>query len=103
MYELYLNGIIRSKKREKGKWYIPQGIEGISVMVNQPFNIDDVFYYLDKNGIYVNKDILYIAYRKIDKQDTERLTEMKIPAFKDLFDATEYIATLPKKKEQNIK
>jgi len=103
MYELFISGILRSKNREKGKWYILQGITGISVMVNQPFTIDDVFYYLDQYDIYYNPDIVYIAYRKLNNQDIDRLREMKIPEFNDLYEASEYISTLPKKTEKSKK
>jgi len=100
MYELFISGILRSKQREKGKWYIPDGIDGISIMINQPFSIDDVFYYLDQKGIYVNPDILYIAYRKLNQQDIDRLREMEIPEFPDLYKGIEYISELPKKQEK---
>ena len=100
MYELFISGILRNKEREKGKWYIPAGINGISIIVNQPFTVDDVFYYLDENGIYVNRDILYIAYRKLNQQDIERLREMKIPEFPDLYKGIEYISTLPRATEK---
>jgi hypothetical protein len=100
MYELFISGILRNKERKKVKWYIPAGITGISVMVNEPFSIDDVFYYLDEKGIYTNSEILYIAYRKLNPQDIERLREMKIPEFPDLYEAIEYLTTLPKKSEK---
>jgi len=103
MYELFISGILRSKAREKGKWYIPAGINGISIMVNQPFTIDDVFHYLDQHDIYYNPDIVYIAYRKLNQQDITRLREMKIPEFSDLYEASEYISTLPKKTEKSKK
>jgi len=103
MYELFISGILRSKAREKGKWYIPAGITGISVMVNQPFTIDDVFYYLDQHDIYYNPDIVYIAYRKLNQQDIDRLREMHIPEFSDLYEASEYISELPKKTEKSKK
>jgi len=104
MYELFISGILRSKKRTKKKrWYIPEGLKGIDVMVNQTFNIDDVFFYLDKENIYTDKDILYIAYRKLNPQDIDRLKSMKIKEFDDLYSAIEYIASLPKKREEEKK
>ncbi|MFP3317487.1 MAG: hypothetical protein RXN79_03745 [Candidatus Nanopusillus sp.] len=103
MYELFISGILRSKAREKGKWYIPAGINGISIMVNEPFSINDVLYYLDQHNIYYNPDILYIAYRKLNQQDIERLREMQIPEFSDLYQGIEYISELPKKQEKSKK
>jgi len=100
MYELFISGILRNKERGKGKWYIPMGISGISVMINEPFSINDVFYYLDQMGIYYNPDIVYIAYRKLNNQDIDRLREIKIPEFTDLYQAIEYISELPKKQEK---
>jgi len=100
MYELFISGILRNKERQKGKWYIPAGINGISIIVNQPFTIEDIFYYLDQHGIYYNQDILYIAYRKLNQQDIDRLREMQIPEFLDLYQAIEYISELPKKQEK---
>jgi hypothetical protein len=103
MYELFISGILRSKVREIGKWYIPAGINGISIMVNEPFSINDVLYYLDQHEIYYNPDILYIAYRKLNQQDIERLREMQIPEFSDLYQGIEYISELPKKLEKSKK
>jgi len=100
MYELFISGILRSKQREKGKWYIPQGLNGISIMINEPFSINDVFHYLDQRGIYYNPDILYIAYRKLNPEDIYRLREMQIPEFNDLYQGIEYISELPKKQEK---
>jgi hypothetical protein len=103
MYELFISGILRSKARERGKWYIPSAINGVSIMVNQPFSINDVFDYLDMHGIYYNPDIVYIAYRKLNNQDIDRLREMNIPEFPDLFEGIEYISELPKKAEKTRK
>ena len=103
MYELFISGILRSKQREKGKWYIPAVLDGISMMINQSFSIDDVFYYLDEKGIYANPEILYIAYRKLNQQDIDRLREMKIPEFSDLYEAIEYLTTLQRKTEKSKK
>jgi len=103
MYELFISGILRNKEREKGKWYIPAGITGISIMVNEPFSINDVFNYLGQHGIYYNPDIVYIAYRKLNNQDIERLREMQIPEFMDLYQGIEYISELPKKREKTKK
>ena len=103
MYELFISGILRNKEREKGKWYIPQGINGISIMINEPFSINDIFHHLDQHGIYYNPDILYIAYRKLNNQDIQRLREMEIPEFTDLYQGIKYISELPKKQEKTKK
>ena len=103
MYELFISGILRNKQREKGKWYIPAGIDGISIMINEPFSIEDVFYFFDQHGIYYNPDILYIAYRKLNNQDIDRLREMQVPEFNDLYNGIKYISELPKKQEKSKK